>query len=101
MGRVAATTCGTASVVEAFRRYNLGMSCDHRTHFIEMRDERSAIMCDACGTQLAGWRIEVRLPFFVLEQADELHAMWHLSQERGEATTQEEACESAWKPPSG
>jgi len=94
MGWVTVTRHVPASVIEAFRRYNLSMSCEHRTHFIEMREERSVIVCDACGTQLAGWRIEVRLPFFMLEQADEAHAMWHLAQERGEAALQEEASES-------
>ena len=60
------------------------MGCEHRSHFIEMREERSVIVCEGCGVQLAGWRIEMSLPFFLLEQADEAHAVWHLSQERGE-----------------
>ena len=32
--------------------------------------------------ELVGWRIEVMLPFFLLEQADDAHVMYHLAQER-------------------
>ena len=66
------------------RSYTLDLSCEHRSHFIEMREERSVIVCEGCGVQLAGWRIEVTLPFFLLEQADDAHVMYHLSQERRE-----------------
>lgn len=71
------------------------MSCDHRTHFIERREDSQVILCEDCGTQLMGWQMEVRLPFFLLEQADEAHAMWHLAQERGEQAPEEKAPEPA------
>jgi hypothetical protein len=58
------------------------VSCEHRSHFIEVREEGSIIVCEGCGVELMGWRIEVTLPFFLLEQADDAHVMWHLSQER-------------------
>jgi hypothetical protein len=54
-----------------------------------MREERSVIVCEGCGVQLAGWRIEVTLPFFMLEQADEAHVMYHLSREREPAAEDE------------
>jgi hypothetical protein len=38
-----------------------------------MREERTIIVCESCRTELAGWRIEVILPFFLLEQADDAH----------------------------
>ena len=56
-----------------------------------MREERTIIVCESCRTELAGWRIEVILPFFLLEQADDAHVMWHLSQERGEKSHEKEA----------
>ena len=48
-------------------------------------------MCESCRVELAGWRIEVVLPFFLLEQADDAHVMYHLSRERveGEPTAPE------------
>lgn len=68
------------------------MSCEHRSHYIDLREERSVIICEECGTQLAGWRLELVLPFFLLQQADEAHVMYHLSQERreGEGTAKSE-----------
>ena len=59
-----------------------------------MREERSVIVCEGCGVQLAGWRIDLVLPFFLLEQADEAHVMWHLSQE-SEPPAEDEVHESA------
>lgn len=56
-----------------------------------MREERTIIVCESCRVELAGWRIEVILPFFLLEQADDAHVMWHLSQERGEKSPEREA----------
>ena len=53
------------------------------------------ILCESCRTELVGWRIEVTLPFFLLEQADDAHVMWHLSQERDEAPAEDEVRESA------
>ena len=41
-------------------------------------------MGESCRTELVGWHIEVVLPFFLLEQAEDAHMMWHLSQERRE-----------------
>ncbi len=69
------------------------MSCEHRSHGFEVREERTIIVCESCGTELVGWRIEVTLPFFLLEQADEAHVMYHLSQERreGEGAKPEQA----------
>jgi hypothetical protein len=69
--------------------------CEHRTHYIEVRERRSVIICEGCGAQLAGWRIEVTLPFFLLEQADDAHVMWHLSQGRGELSPEGETPEPA------
>ncbi len=66
------------------RSYNPDVSCDHLSHFIEVREERSVIVCEACRAELVGWRIEVSLPFFLLEQADDAHVMYHLSRERRE-----------------
>jgi hypothetical protein len=49
-----------------------------------LREERTIIVCESCRVELAGWRIEVALPFFLLEQAHDAHAMWHVSRERRE-----------------
>ena len=49
-----------------------------------MADGGPIAACESCRTELVGWRIEVTLPSFLLEQADDAHVMWHLSQERQE-----------------
>jgi hypothetical protein len=59
-----------------------------------MREERTIIVCESCRVELAGWRIEVMLPFFLLEQADDAHVMWSFlegSLERGEKASEKEA----------
>ncbi len=69
------------------------MRCEHRSPCFEVREERTIIVCESCRTELVGWRIEVTLPFFLLEQADDAHVMYHLSRERreGEASESERA----------
>lgn len=56
-----------------------------------MREERTIIVCESCRVELVGWRIEVVMPFFLLEQADDAQVMWHLEQERGEKAPEAEA----------
>lgn len=73
--------------------YNPVVSCEHRSPCIELREERRIIVCEACRTELVGWSLEVTLPFFLLERAEEEHAMWHLSRERGTGEESEASLE--------
>jgi len=59
-----------------------------------MREERTIIVCESCRTELAGWRIEVVLPFFLVEQADAAHVMWSFPEGSQERREGEEAAES-------